>query len=370
MRSPAACDAALIIDSPVIRGTAPLSSRPPSSPPDIPFAFLVEQSLAGMYVIQDECFQYANATWASMIGYTPDELVGEHLSRFVPPAFLAEVLDRCHRRLAGNPPTMRYITHGLHRDGRTVLIEVHGTRMLYRERPAIVGVGIDVTERVRGEEALRRSNAQLQELASHTSRLLEDQRLKLSHEVHDVLGGMLTSMKMDVTRVLRRADTPELVDITQGLLALTQETIAAVRRISEELRPGVLDHLDLSVAIDQALQAFAARHGVACTLDAPEPALRLSPKAATAVYRIVQEALTNIARHAEATQVTLRLRCDDEHLHLEVADDGKGFDADQPKPRSLGLLTMSERARELGGSFAVDTRPGAGTRLTLTVPLL
>ena len=223
---------------------------------------------------------------------------------------------------------------------------------------------------MRGEEALRRSNAQLQELASHTSRLLEDQRLKLSHEVHDVLGGMLTSMKMDVTRVLRRADTPELVDITQGLLALTQETIAAVRRISEELRPGVLDHLDLSVAIDQALQAFAARHGVACTLDAPEPALRLSPKAATAVYRIVQEALTNIARHAEATQVTLRLRCDDEHLHLEVADDGKGFDTDQPKPHSLGLLTMSERARELGGSFAVDTRPGAGTRLTLTVPLL
>ncbi len=342
-----------------------------SPPPDIPYAFLVEQSLAGMYVIQDEHFQYVNATWASLIGRTPEEMIGHAVSEFVPDEFWPEVRERLQDRLRGDPPTMRYVTRGLHRDGRTILIEVHGTRMPYRGRPAIVGVGIDVSERLRGEEALRRSNERLQQLASHTSRLLEDQRLQLSHEVHDVLGGMLTSMKMDVTRVLRRADTDELREITQGLLALTQETIAAVRRIAEDLRPGVLDHLDLSVAVGQALDAFAARHGVACTLQGPKTTHRLSPKASTALYRIVQEALTNVARHARAQRVEVRLIEEGaDHLVVEVADDGVGFDPQAPRGPALGLLTMSERARELGGHLVVDTGPGIGTRLRVTVPLL
>ena len=349
--------------------TVTLPSSSPSTP-DIPYAFLVEQSLAGMYVIQDECFQYANSTWAALIGYRPEELIGQHVSKFVPPGFWGEVRDRLQRRLSGDPPTMRYITQGLHRDGRTILIEVHGTSMPYRGRPAIIGVGIDVTERMRNEEALRESNAQLHELASHTTRLIEDRRLKLSREIHDVLGGMLTSMKMDVTRVLRRAETTELIDIAQGLLALTQQTIDAARRIAEDLRPAALDHLDLSVAIEQALSAFSHRCGVATTLDANEPLLRVSPRAATGVYRIVQEALTNIGRHAEATQVEVQLHCDDEHLQLNIADDGKGFDTTQPKRRSLGLLTMKERARELGGELHIDAAPGSGTRLILKVPLL
>ena len=222
-----------------------------------------------------------------------------------------------------------------------------------------MGVGIDVTEQVRTEEALRRSNEQLQQLASHTTRLLEEQRLMLSHEVHDVLGGMLTSMKMDVTRVLRRAGTPELVEITQGLLALTQETIAAVRRIAEALRPGVLDHLDLSVALAQALQEFEARHDVVCTLAAPPATPRLSPKAATAVYRIVQEALTNVARHAGAANVRVAMEAGEESLRVEITDDGCGFDPAEPRPRSLGLLTMTERARELGGGLAAAHADGA-----------
>lgn len=341
-----------------------------STPEDIPYAFLVDQSIAGMYVIQDERFQYVNATWAALVGITPEEMIGRPVSDFVPTEFLGEVLDRLRRRIEGNPPTMRYITQGRHRDGHVVLIEVHGTRMPYRGRPAVVGVGIDVTERVRSEEALKKSNEQLQQLASHTSRLLEDQRVKLSREVHDVLGGMLTSMKMDVTRVLRRADTPELKEITEGLLALTQETIAAVRRIAEDLRPGVLDHLDLSVALSQALESLQGRHGIACRFEGAPTSLRLSPKAATAVYRVAQEALTNVARHANARHVHMRMEEDAEALHLSIEDDGIGFDPSQPRQHSLGLLTMRERMRELGGRLDVDSSPGAGTRLDITVPLL
>ena len=110
---------------------------------------------------------------------------------------------------------------------------------------------------------------------------------------------------------------------------------------------------------------------MATRLEANErPLLRVSPRAATGVYRIVQEALTNIGRHADAKQVNVRLQCDDEHLQLHIADDGNGFDTTQPRRRALGLLTMSERARELGGELNIDAAPGGGTRLTLKVPLL
>lgn len=167
-----------------------------------------------------------------------------------------------------------------------------------------------------------------------------------------------------------RRDLPphaaQRLENVQGLLDKIEEQL---RHLSHELRPTILDDLGLRPALEFLADGVSRRTGLQIGIEG-SPGARLPTPAETALYRVVQEALTNIARHAEATQVTLRLRCDDEHLRLEVADDGKGFDTGQPKPRSLGLLTMSERARELGGSFAVDTRPGAGTRLTLTVPLL
>ncbi|HJV59564.1 MAG TPA: PAS domain S-box protein [Albitalea sp.] len=342
----------------------------PSALPDIPFHAIVEQSLAGIYVIQDECFAYSNATWAAIIGYTPEELIGQHLSRFVPPYFIGEVLSRYHQRLEGDPPSMRFITRGLHRDGHVVLIEVHGSRMSYGGRPAVMGIGLDVTERLRNEEELRRSREQLQALTAYTAAKLEEQRLGLARDVHDVLGGMLTSIKMDATRILRRADNPELHTLTEGLLELTQQTIDTVKSISEALRPSVLDHLDLSVAIAQDLREFTRRSGVPHDLQADAPTLRLPPKRTIAVYRIFQEALTNVARHAQARRVAARLRVDADLLRFELEDDGLGFDPSAPGGAALGLLSMRERAREIGGELRIEAAPGRGTRLVLEAPLL
>lgn len=344
----------------------------PDSPalPDIPFHAIVEQSVAGIYVIQDDCFAYSNATWAGIIGYTPAELVGMHLSQVVPPDFIDEVLSRIHQRLEGEPPSMHFTTRGLHRDGRVVQIEVHGSRMMYAGRPAVMGVGIDVTERFRNEEELRRSREQLQALTAYTSHKLEEQRLGLAREVHDVLGGMLTSIKMDVARIQRRADNTEVQSLAQGLLALTQQTIDTVKDISESLRPSVLDHLDLSVAIAQELRQFTRRSGVLHELHADAPTLRLPPKRSTAIYRICQEALTNVARHAKARRVNVRLMAQGDVLHFELADDGIGFDPATPAGRSLGLLSMRERAREIGGELRIESSPGQGTRLVLSAPLL
>lgn len=339
--------------------------------PDIHFQAIIEQSLAGIYVLQDECFCYANATFAAIAGYTPREMMGRHLREFVQPDFIDTVLESYHRRLAGNPVSERFVSRGRHKDGHTILIEIHGSRTVYKGRYAVAGIGIESTERIHNEEELRRSREQLQQLAAYTTAKLEEQRRVFARDVHDELGGMLTALKMDATRVMRRVESDELREMTHGLLALTQQTIDAVKRISEELRPSALDHLELPLAIARDLETFTRRSGVAHTLDAQRAStLRLSPKRAEAIYRIFHEALTNVARHAHAQTVQVALSIDADHFVLELRDDGRGFDRRATRDRSLGLLHMAERARDIGGELQIESSPGAGTQLVLNAPLL
>jgi len=337
--------------------------------PDIPFRAIVEQSLAGIYVLQDECFQYVNATFAGMLGYTPEEMTGLSLQRLVPPDFLDQVLERYHMRLRGDPPSMRFVSRGMHRDGHVVMIEVHGSRMAYRGRPAVVGVGIDVTERLRREEELHHSRAQLQALTAYINTVREDQRAKFARDLHDVLGGMLTSMKMDVTRIMRRAQSREMSEIAGGLMELTKETIDTVRKLSEELRPSVLDNLGLQVAIERELAAFTKRYGIEAACESGGVAMSLSSRQATWIYRIFQQALTNIASHSSATQVRVHLDFGEAELRMEIADDGCGIDPMVASGGSMGILSMRQRASELGASFELGTGVDRGTRLKLIVPL-
>ena len=201
-------------------------------------------------------------------------------------------------------------------------------------------------------------------------RKLEEQRLEFAREIHDVLGGTLTSLKMDATRILRRAGTEELRDMTRSLIALTQKTIDDVRQISQALRPAELDRLDLSGAIARELAVFAGRAGVQHQLEDSADTLRLPPRRAFAIYRIFQEALTNVARHAEAQRVTVVLSSDEHEFVLQVADDGRGFDPLAQDAGALGLLSMRERAREIDAEFDLASAPGGGTRVTLRTPLL
>lgn len=346
--------------------------EPTTESTDIPFHAIVEQAVAGIYVLQDECFVYSNETWAAMVGYTAEEMRGMPLSRVVPAYFLPEVLSLYHKRLNSDPPSIHFVTRGVHRDGRELRVDVHGSRIVYRGRPAVLGVGIDITQRLQNEEELRRSRQQLQELSAYTVRKLEEQRLAIAREVHDVLGGMLTSIKMDATRLLRRVENAEQKELTQGLLELTQQTIETVKQISESLRPAVLDHLNLAVALEQELRQFTRRSGVLheLSVDADGPTTRLSPKRLTAIYRVFQEALTNVARHAQAQHVWVQLSVQADTLQLQLRDDGCGFDSQKPGAHALGLLSMSERTREIGGELQLASRPGQGTQLTLTAPLL
>lgn len=336
---------------------------------DIPFRGIVEQSLAGMYVIQDEVFQYVNATFAGMLGYTPEEMTGMHLRETVIPSQQDEALANFHRRISGEVPSIRYTTSGLHRDGHAVQLEVHGSNLLYRGRPAVVGVGVNVTEQLRQQEELRLSRERLRELAAYINTAREEQRAQIARELHDVVGGMLTSMKLDIHRINRRIQDPELKEITADLSHLVQESIDTVRTISENLRPGVLDHLDVVAAVHSALREFAERTEIDCTLEADGFAEHLSQQRETAVYRICQEALTNIARHAQASAVTIRLRANDGWLDLEIEDNGRGMPTPTPTGKSIGLVSMAERARELGGSLTVRPGRAGGACLQVLIPL-
>jgi signal transduction histidine kinase len=180
---------------------------------------------------------------------------------------------------------------------------------------------------------------------------------------------MLTSMKLDIQRIQRRAGDPDLQHIVGDLLVLAQESIDTVRTISDDLRPGALDHLGLRTALESMLRQFSERTELACVLEADEGDIQLSQARATAVYRICQEALTNIARHAGATRVSLRLCISEGCLQVEIEDDGRGLLSLTPTGKSLGLLSMTERAREFGGELG--SRPGeqGGACLVLRLPM-
>lgn len=336
---------------------------------DIPFRGIVEQSLAGMYVIQDEIFVYVNATFAGMLGYAPAEMTGMHLRQTVYPEMQAATIANFHRRISGEVPSIRYATIGWHRSGEPVYLEVHGSSVIYRGRPAVVGVGINITEQRQQQEELRQSREQLRELAAHINRVREEQRARISRELHDVVGGMLTSVKLDIQRLKRRADDPGIAGIVAGLLDLVQESIDTVRSISEDLRPGVLDHLGLQAALETALRQFSERSEISCQLIDDTHVLQLPQAKATAIYRICQEALTNIARHANASQVVIHLQEVDGSLQVNIEDNGRGLPSLTPTGKSIGLLSMAERAREFGGSLA--SRPGqvGGTCLIVRLPL-
>ena len=336
---------------------------------DIPFRGIVEQSLAGMYVIQDEVFQYVNATFAAMLGYTPEEMTGMHLRHAVYPEMQAETIANFHRRVSGEVPSIRYTTIGWHRNREPVYLEVHGSSVIYRGRPAVVGVGVNITEQRRQQNELGQSRERLRELAAYINTAREEQRARIARELHDVLGGMLTSIKLDIQRISRRSDDAEIKAIVGDLLQLTQDSIDTVRSISEDLRPGGLDHLGLRSALEAELQRFSARTEIACELVAEGFEAQLSPARATAVYRICQEALTNIARHADASRVVLRLGSGGGRLAVDIEDNGRGLASLTPTGKSIGLVSMAERAREFGGSLSVQPGAAGGACLRLDLPL-
>jgi PAS domain S-box-containing protein len=228
----------------------------------------------------------------------------------------------------------------------------------------------------RTEEQLRSSREQLLALSGYLISVREEERTRIAREIHDELGQALTGLKMDLARVESRlsgtgneVQLPLLLERLRSMATLVDTTIQSVRRIATDLRPGILDNFGLVAAIEWQAQEFQNRTGIRCTFTSTLENINLDQDRCTAVFRILQEALTNVARHAGATRATISLHKAAAHLILEVTDNGKGItESDLSKPKSFGLLGMRERAALLGGELHTNGVQGKGTTLTVWIP--
>jgi signal transduction histidine kinase len=222
------------------------------------------------------------------------------------------------------------------------------------------------------EHALQASQGQLRALAARIEETREQERSEVARELHDELGQSLTAIKMDLRWLEKRLHFggDEVKDKIAGLVGLTDGTIQTVQRLASRLRPGLLDDLGLAAAIEW-LGAECSRHaGISCDVSVDIPERLIGPKSTTAIFRIVQEALTNVTRHASASRVSVRLRQTGGYIEALVEDDGAGIaEAQASDSRSFGLMGIRERAQAIGGRVAIRGEPGKGTSVHMTVAL-
>jgi signal transduction histidine kinase len=222
------------------------------------------------------------------------------------------------------------------------------------------------------QRRLTRSREQLRNLAARLQSIREEERSRIAREVHDVLGQALTGIKMDARWILARLPEIQgpLVTRAQSMSELIDSTIHTVRRIASDLRPGILDNLGLVAAVEWQASEFQTRTGINCRVTNTLRDAAIGAESATAVFRIFQETLTNVARHAQATAVSVDLGEQEGRIVLQVADNGRGIDlAEVTQSKSVGLLGMRERAAILGGDLVISGAPGQGTSVVLSVPL-
>jgi PAS domain S-box-containing protein len=234
------------------------------------------------------------------------------------------------------------------------------------------GVMWNITYSKRTESELRESRTQLAALSSHLQNVKEDERERIARDVHDVLGGTLVAMRFEIAMLAGRieSDPPRARKHAASLEKMIDDAIATVGRVTRELRPGILKDFGLAAAIESHGEDFTQRTGINCNILCSDYDVAPDYPTALALFRVFQEALTNVSKHAQAQNISVRLMQEDDQVVLEIADDGKGLaEADLRKPRSFGLRGMRERLSSLGGSLEVGPVLPHGTRLTLRAPL-
>lgn len=306
-----------------------------------------------------------------------EELMQKNLLDFVPDEYKEVVIQRMKDALEGqiiNEPIRMEVKLP---NGGVKYIESIGAPIKFDGKPAGQVFIRDVTSQKMAEEALRTTSEQMRNLATHLQKAREEERTKIAREIHDELGQYLTGLKMDmsflsdiVEEKICGADKELLNDRIHSASMLLNTTVGAIRRISSELRPAVLDSLGLLAAVEWLVEDFKNRMQIDCDSFIAVDKINLSPDVETAVFRILQESLTNVKKHSAANKVTVALTRDDDSLILEIMDNGKGIlSGDFEKEHSFGLLGMQERANLFNGKIFFSGEAGKGTTVTVFIPL-
>lgn len=321
----------------------------------------------------DKLRTYFNASWLQFTGRTLEQELGKGWAEGVHPEDLCRCLDIYHSAFDRRQPfVMEYRLR--HRSGHYRWVLDRGAPM-YRTAGRFLGyIGgcLDIHDRKVAEQTLHQSREKLRGLAARLQAAREQERAVWAREIHDELSGTLTALKMDLSLLPDRAarDHNLFLEKLGSMAGLIDRTLDRVHSIVTELRPVVLDKLGLVAAIEWQTREFHERSGIACDTRLPEREIELDSDRSTALFRILQEALTNVVRHANATRVVIDLRSEAGSLILSIQDNGKGIDEKSIHAHtSMGLLGMRERALSFGGATEVAAQPGGGTRVSVRIPV-
>lgn len=332
-----------------------------------------ETAADGMRIVgKDFRVLKANDTFASMVGLPKEEIIGKKCHD----VFWGEMCSKpgCPlTRVLNGDEYVEYDSDKVRPDGTAVPCIVSATPF---NRPDGEVIGIvedfkDISERKRAERNLKESGERLRELTAHLQSIREEERSRIAREIHDELGQVLTALSLDVRWLQKRLpeERNDLLKKTRTMGELITTTVGSVSRICSELRPAILDDVGLSAAIEWQAGEFSSRTGIMCTIKTEPPHIRLSEELSVAIFRIFQETLTNIVRHAEATEVEVALRLTPHAFSMRVSDDGVGMEiSESHKLNSFGLLGVMERVRGFGGEMAVYTGDLGGACLDIVIP--
>jgi len=260
------------------------------------------------------------------------------------------------------------------KDGSTFIAQLSANLVLdeYGKPICKMASFMDITERKKAEEEIKSSQSQLRNLTAHLQSIREEERTLIAREMHDELGQALTALKMDISWLDNRLpkDQRSLLEKTKAMSELTDATLQTVKKISTELRPGLLDDVGLPAAIEWQGEEFQNRTGIKCEVTIDHEDIILDRDRSTAIFRVFQETLTNVARHAKATRIKVSLKEKVGKLELKVKDNGKGITEEQiSDPKSFGLIGIKERAHYLGGKVVIKGLQDKGTTVTIRIPL-
>ncbi|MES2938545.1 MAG: PAS domain-containing sensor histidine kinase [Pseudomonadota bacterium] len=332
-------------------------------------AGLLDSAMDGIITVNaSQTIVLYNRAAEKIFGFAAPQVMGQPLDMLIPQRFRAAHQGEVARFGATGVTSRRMgdrtVLYGLRADGREFPIEASISQVETPEGKLYTVILRDVTERVRAQE-------ELAAFAAEAGGVREQEKSRIARELHDELAQQLTALKMDTIWLRDNIGQREqALARLEGMLAMLDASVAATRRIAADLRPLVLDDLGLGAAIEWLAQSFTQRHGIPCELDVNED-LELQEPYATAVFRIVQESLANVAKHARAGRAQVRVARVGGEMLVSVRDDGVGFRLDDPrKPQSLGLVGLRERTHLLKGRVEVASRPGEGTRIEARIPVL
>lgn len=331
---------------------------------------IFEQAPVAIWIIEGERIVFANRACAGLFGAGEREsIVGRSIDSLLSASSHAAVREQVAQALAGRVPVPVVGGRIERLDGAQRQVEIATAALPDHSRAAVQMVITDMTERARRDADLERSRSDLRRLSASLVDAREEERRRIARELHDELGQRLTALKMELSSLALQTPAGAGGERIASMLDMVDETVASVRRISTELRPLMLDDLGLNAAIEWLARESARRTGIDVTLRLGEVEPPVGAAAAIALYRIVQEALTNVVRHARATRVRIDLRRQADELVLTVQDNGVGLSAQaMHREGSHGLMGIRERAYMLGGQFEVGASPGGGGCLTVRLP--